>query len=166
LSNVDLSGLLLPHLAGLRVDRLPVVDSMVCVEAAIKTPTASCTACGLAADRVHGRYARSLLDTAAGGRQVQLRLVVRRFLCDNSFCPKKTFAEEVHGPLKYTVVEYEPGRRLRFRFDPAIGIGGYHELIVEPRGDDKSVLRHVGSARLTRPDAARVALEHPVAARR
>ena len=54
-----------------------------------------------------------------------------------------------HGPIKYTVVEYEHGRRLRFRFDPSIGIRGYHELIVESRGEAKSVLRHLGSARLS-----------------
>lgn len=54
-----------------------------------------------------------------------------------------------HGPIRYSVEEYEPGRRLRCRFDPAIGVDGFHELTVEPQHDGKSVLRHVISARLS-----------------
>ncbi|GAA3394776.1 DUF2867 domain-containing protein [Cryptosporangium minutisporangium] len=37
-----------------------------------------------------------------------------------------------HGPIRYSVTEYEPGRRLRCAFDPAIGVRGYHEFRVEP----------------------------------
>src|SRR5688572_13903457 len=37
-----------------------------------------------------------------------------------------------HGPIRYSVAAYEPGRRVRFTFDPAIGITGFHELVVEP----------------------------------
>ncbi|WP_194432235.1 DUF2867 domain-containing protein [Streptomyces alkaliphilus] len=46
-----------------------------------------------------------------------------------------------HGPIRYTVEEYEPGRRVRFRFEQ-LG-GGYHELSVIPRGADRCLLRHV-----------------------
>jgi hypothetical protein len=35
-----------------------------------------------------------------------------------------------HGPIRYEVVGYRPGSWVRFRFDPRIGIEGYHELIV------------------------------------
>src|SRR5919198_1110330 len=37
-----------------------------------------------------------------------------------------------HGPIRYTVAEYEPGRRVRFRFDRETGGDGYHELIATP----------------------------------
>jgi transposase len=47
--------------------------------------------------RVHGRYERRLLDTAAGGREVLICLTVRRFLCPAPACPKATFAEQVSG---------------------------------------------------------------------
>jgi transposase len=47
--------------------------------------------------RVHGRYERRLLDTAAGGREVLICLTVRRFLCRAPACPKTTFAEQVSG---------------------------------------------------------------------
>jgi hypothetical protein len=36
-----------------------------------------------------------------------------------------------HGPIRYTVVGYEPGRRVRFRFDAPAGFDGYHEFRVD-----------------------------------
>jgi hypothetical protein len=42
---------------------------------------------------VHSRYERRLLDTAVAGRQLLIHLRVRRFVCGNKACAKKTFAE-------------------------------------------------------------------------
>jgi transposase len=47
--------------------------------------------------RVHSRYERRLLDTAAGGQEVLICLTVRRFSCPVPACPKVTFAEQVSG---------------------------------------------------------------------
>ncbi len=47
-----------------------------------------------------------------------------------------------HGPIRYRVSEYEPGRRVRFEFAPDTGLRGHHELVVEPRPGGSSVLRH------------------------
>jgi transposase len=47
--------------------------------------------------RVHSRYQRRLLDTAAGGREVVICLTVRRFFCPDQGCGKATFAEQVGG---------------------------------------------------------------------
>lgn len=54
-----------------------------------------------------------------------------------------------HGPIRYSVSEYEPGRRVRFQFDPSIGFAGYHELAVTAAGPARCVMRHVlaGEAR-------------------
>ncbi|WAZ21169.1 DUF2867 domain-containing protein [Streptomyces cinnabarinus] len=46
-----------------------------------------------------------------------------------------------HGPVRYSVAEYEPGRRVRFAFDPP-GTG-FHELSVEPLGPDRCRIRHL-----------------------
>jgi transposase len=46
---------------------------------------------------VHSRYERRLLDTAAGGCEVVICLVVRRFRCLSPECAKSTFAEQVGG---------------------------------------------------------------------
>jgi NAD(P)-dependent dehydrogenase (short-subunit alcohol dehydrogenase family) len=47
--------------------------------------------------RVHSRYQRRLPDTAMGGCEVAICLVVRRFLCLSPQCAKVTFAEQVTG---------------------------------------------------------------------
>ncbi|MFF3347757.1 DUF2867 domain-containing protein [Streptomyces sp. NPDC002779] len=46
-----------------------------------------------------------------------------------------------HGPVRYSVAEYDPGRRVRFAFDPP-GTG-FHELSVEPLGPGRCRIRHV-----------------------
>lgn len=47
--------------------------------------------------RAHSRYQRKLAHTASGGREVLIRLQIRRFSCGNDACAKGTFAEQVSG---------------------------------------------------------------------
>lgn len=47
-----------------------------------------------------------------------------------------------HGPIPYAVEEYEPGRRLVFRFASGLGLDGTHRFEVEPLGADRSRLTH------------------------
>ncbi|WP_229403036.1 SRPBCC family protein [Micromonospora okii] len=47
-----------------------------------------------------------------------------------------------HGPIGYTVVAYEPGRRVRFEFRAPAGFHGYHEYEVLPGADQGCLLRH------------------------
>ena len=60
--------------------------------------------------------------------------------------PLAVGAKGGHGPVRYSVAEYLPGRKVLFRFDPATGLmrgfAGSHwfELNVEPDG---IVIRHV-----------------------
>jgi hypothetical protein len=62
-----------------------------------------------------------------------------------------------HGPIRYTVVAYEPGRRIAFEFEPGSGLRGHHRFEVEPVGSDRARMRHVldveadGIYRLVRP---------------
>ncbi|MGW7274828.1 DUF2867 domain-containing protein [Streptomyces sp. NPDC054864] len=46
-----------------------------------------------------------------------------------------------HGPVRYSVTEYEPGRRVRFAFTPPDN--GFHEMTVEPMGEGRCRVRHV-----------------------
>jgi len=55
---------------------------------------AACPGCGQVSVRAHSRYERRLADAPVAGREVQLRLRVRRFFCDNLQCPARTFAEQ------------------------------------------------------------------------
>ncbi|WP_372505952.1 transposase family protein [Streptomyces macrolidinus] len=54
---------------------------------------ADCPHCDSASSRVHGRYIRRLADAAAGGADVVIELLVRRFKCPNPSCQAVTFAK-------------------------------------------------------------------------
>lgn len=65
-----------------------------------------------------------------------------------------------HGPIRYTVEAYEPGRSVRFRFTAPPGFNGTHRYEIEPApaaSPDTARLRHVlemnteGPALLTWP---------------
>jgi hypothetical protein len=48
-----------------------------------------------------------------------------------------------HGPIRYTVEEYEPGRRVRFRFTSPRGFAGTHGFEIEALEADRTCLRHL-----------------------
>ena len=62
-----------------------------------------------------------------------------------------------HGPIRYTVEAYEPGRLVRFRFTRPLGFFGTHAFVVEREGTAGTRLRHEllmrtsGAARLSWP---------------
>jgi transposase len=85
---------LLPQLAGLRVERLLVLDGVIHIEARRAAVTARCPSCGRRSRRVHSRYGRRITDEPLGGRQVVIHLRVRRFFCCARTCPRRTFAEQ------------------------------------------------------------------------
>jgi zinc-finger of transposase IS204/IS1001/IS1096/IS1165 len=60
----------------------------------VSTPAAACCPrCGATAARIHRRSQRTVADLPCGGRQVVLRLWVRRFFCPTSACVLRLFAE-------------------------------------------------------------------------
>jgi transposase len=92
-----LLAVLFPHLAGLRVHRVEDAGDAVMIAASCQADSACCPRCGLESARVHGGYARTVADGAAGGRPVLIVLRVRRFRCQNPECPAVTFAEQARG---------------------------------------------------------------------
>jgi hypothetical protein len=47
-----------------------------------------------------------------------------------------------HGPIRYAVEEFVPGRRVVFRFTGPRGFKGGHRLEILPAGEDRTILRH------------------------
>ncbi len=94
--SVDL-GVLLPHLAGVIIEEIAVAAGLLLVLARARAATAACPKCGTEPGRVHSRYGRRLADAAIGGRQVEIRLEVRRSFSPAPGCRRKTFAEQVDG---------------------------------------------------------------------
>ena len=58
-------------------------------------------------------------------------------------------ADGGHGPIRYEVTEYEPGRRVRFRFKGPGGFQGFHEFKVESADGDHARLVHTLEAQMT-----------------
>jgi hypothetical protein len=56
-----------------------------------------------------------------------------------------------HGPIRYTVVAYVPGRWIRFRFTAPRGFDGFHEFTVHSEGSEGSALHHLAAMRLHWP---------------
>ena len=67
------------------------------VHLATAAPAAVCPLCGSDTRRVHSRYTRRLDDLPCLGRCVRLQLAVRRFVCSQSGCPRRIFAERLPG---------------------------------------------------------------------
>jgi hypothetical protein len=88
-------GVLFPHLDGLRIELIRAAGSTVRIEAATGGDPVGGPERGTLSGRVHSRYQRRLSDTSITGREVVIRLQVRRLFCDNSDCGKTTFAEQV-----------------------------------------------------------------------
>ena len=125
-----------PHLACLCIDGVFRSGRSVRIQARTRSSRAACPSCGGVSGRVHSRYERRLADQAVGGQETVIHLQVRRFLCRNEVCGKKTFVEQVPG----LTVRY--GRR-------SIGLGECLRVIALALGGR-------AGARLTRRLAAAV----------
>ncbi|WP_029183203.1 transposase family protein [Streptomyces clavuligerus] len=91
-------GELLPHLSGLRVERVEIRPEVLLITALTRDDVPRvCPGCGRESGWAHSRYVRRVADEAVGGRAVVIELSVRRLYCENTDCPKVTFAEQVNG---------------------------------------------------------------------
>jgi transposase len=68
---------LLPCLAGARVEKVEVAADLVVITARTEA-AAACPGCREASEREHSRYVRRLADLPVGGRPVRIDLSVRR----------------------------------------------------------------------------------------
>lgn len=74
-----------------------MTDTVVRVEARATARRAVCPRCGCWSDRIHGSYLRFPRDLPAVGKFVVMSLRVRRFVCMEGSCPRKTFTDQVSG---------------------------------------------------------------------
>ncbi|WP_299336207.1 hypothetical protein [uncultured Psychroserpens sp.] len=47
-----------------------------------------------------------------------------------------------HGRIRYTIIEFEPGCRIKFKFLKPDGFYGTHELVIESVSEDSTEIRH------------------------
>jgi transposase len=80
---------------GLNVTDVSIEPDTVTIHAEPSDLTAICPECGRESDRVHSRYTRQISDLPTQGKQVIIRLSVRRFRCSGSGCRRRVFCERM-----------------------------------------------------------------------
>ncbi|WP_330477118.1 hypothetical protein OG301_04250 [Streptomyces platensis] len=92
-----LEELLVPSIADVVVLSVDVNNETVRIEACCTAVAAVCPGCDDRSSRVHGSYLWFPADSPSAGRRVVLCLKVRRFMCGNPSCDRRTFVEQVPG---------------------------------------------------------------------
>ncbi|MEV6699287.1 transposase family protein [Streptomyces sp. NPDC051453] len=94
----QLEELLFSSVEGVLVESVEVADAVVRVEARTSAVREACPDCGCWSGRIHGSYLRFPRDLPAVGKVVVLSLRVRRFVCAEDCCPRKTFGSFKERP--------------------------------------------------------------------
>jgi transposase len=89
--------------AGIRISSLvpsglaieSVSDSSDSIILAVRSEAgmAECPLCGSRSRRIHSRYDRQVADLPSAGKQIRLRVITRRFVCEVPHCRRRIFAE-------------------------------------------------------------------------
>lgn len=85
----------LPLPQGLLIDQVEQTATSLTVTVVSTRTEAVCPGCGHPSEHIHSQYQRTVRDVPSGGRQVVLRLCVRKFFCLSLSCPRKVFAERL-----------------------------------------------------------------------
>jgi transposase len=89
--------------AGIRISSLvpsglvieSVSDSSDSIILAVRSEAgmAGCPLCGARSRRIHSRYDRQVADLPCAGKEIRLRVITRRFVCEAPYCRRRIFAE-------------------------------------------------------------------------
>lgn len=79
--------------AGLSVDSVVVDGQTIAVTARGSSGIAACPLCMSVSRRIHSRYVRQVADLPCAGRGIRLRLIARRFRCEQPLCRQRIFVE-------------------------------------------------------------------------
>ena len=80
---------------GMRLDQIQITEHGLLIEVRATSPTSCCPLCLEVSSSIHCHYSRTLRDVPCAGRQVQLRLTVRKFSCRNPYCKRKVKASRL-----------------------------------------------------------------------
>lgn len=116
---------LLPDCPGLQLETLKVEANQILLRLITTTLSAVCPECQQLSSKAHSRYTRTLADLPWANFKVAILLKVRRFLCLNPLCPKRTFAQRLGSQIKEyarrTSRALEQLRKLAFAIGAAAG---------------------------------------------
>ena len=79
--------------SGLVVESVSDSADLIILAVRCEALMAECPLCGAASRRIHSRYIRQVADLPCAGRQIRLRVITRRFVCEVPHCRRRIFAE-------------------------------------------------------------------------
>src|SRR5689334_5048129 len=91
---------LLPLCAGLQLIQIQKQDQQLVLTVTSTNSVAFCPVCQSSSRHVHCNYTRTVTDLCCTDLQVRLQLQVRRFVCSNTLCARRTFAERLGEQIK------------------------------------------------------------------
>ena len=141
-----LQSLMVPgcHVEGLRRES----RSLVVLSARRRRNGARCPDCSDLSEVIHGYYRRRPADLPAGGRRVRLALRLRRYVCRNEACRRRTFAERL--PMLIAPRSRRTRRLAQAQTQAGVALGGEagsrlaHQLGMPTSGD--TLLRLIRAA--------------------
>jgi transposase len=80
---------------GMEIDQIQITETGLVVSVISTSSQSCCPLCSQPSSHIHSYYHRSLKDAPCVGRQLQLSLTVRKFLCRNPDCSRKVFTERI-----------------------------------------------------------------------
>lgn len=75
-------------------------DQIILIHLYETSSTAPCPQCGTPGSRIHSRYQRTIADVAFGRRHLLLKLLVRKWICRETSCTQRIFAERFPGLVR------------------------------------------------------------------
>ncbi|WP_443612858.1 ISL3 family transposase [Actinoallomurus purpureus] len=87
-------------LSGLIIDDVTDDGELIRVRARSREMPVPCPGCGVGTAHVHAWCERTVADVPVDGRQVVVNVRLRRLVCRDWRCPRRTFREQVAGVLE------------------------------------------------------------------
>jgi transposase len=79
--------------SGLVIESVSDSSDSIILAVGSEAGMAECPLCGARSRRIHSRYHRQVADLPSAGKQVRLRVITRRFVCEVPHCRRRIFAE-------------------------------------------------------------------------
>jgi transposase len=79
--------------SGLVIESVSDSSDSIIIAVRAESGVAECPLCGARSSRIHSRYDRRAADLPCAGKEIRLRVITRRFVCEVPHCRRRIFAE-------------------------------------------------------------------------
>src|ERR1700722_13713024 len=79
--------------SGLVIESVSESSDSIIIAVRAESGVAERPLCGARSSRIHSRYDRQAADLPCAGREIRLRVITRRFVCEAPHCRRRIFAE-------------------------------------------------------------------------